>query len=133
MFYEYNITYPPNTAAENEQINVLRLTRGVITRSQIVFPRGCAGLVGVRVFRFSLQVIPLNFPSWLDTDNEVITVLSRIDLMEEPYEVEARGFNLDDTYQHTIRFRFELEHAEQPTKIHSLEQSSQELQKLLGL
>jgi len=132
VFFEYNITYPPNIPKENEQVNVLRLTRGIIKRTQIVFPRGCAGLVGVRIFRFSVQVIPSNYPAWLDTDGETITVESEIDLMENPYEVEVRGYNLDDTYQHTIRFRFEIVLPEEEFKVPLVEEESERLLARLG-
>jgi len=80
VFYEYNITYPPNVSRETEQINILRLSRGIIRKVEIVFPRGCAGLVGVRIFRGSVQIIPLNYPAWLDTDGETITINTEIDL-----------------------------------------------------
>jgi len=108
VFYEYNVTYPPNVLPETEQINILRLSRGIIRKVEIVFPRGCAGLVGVRIFRESVQVIPLNYPAWLDSDGETISINTEIDLSVNPYEVEVRGYNIDDTYPHTIRFRFEL-------------------------
>jgi len=129
MFYEYNITYPPNTLKDIEQVNVLRLTRGIIRKVELVFPRGCAGLVGVRIFRGPTQIIPLNYGGYVDTDGETVTINTDIDLTVNPYEVEVRGYNEDDTYEHTIRFRFELELAEEKF---SMSLPSEESEKIIS-
>jgi len=133
MFYEYNITYPPNTPKENEQVNILRLTRGIVKRVELVFPRGCAGLVGVRIFRGSVQVIPLNFPAWIDTDGETVRINSDIDLRVNPYELEVRGYNIDDTYPHTIRVRVEMGLPEEDFSVPSVVAESERLISELGL
>jgi hypothetical protein len=109
MFFEYDITYPPNTSPDNERVDVLRLTRGIVKRVELVFPRGVCALTGVRIFRGNVQVIPLNYPSWVETDGEVVRIDTNIDLTVNPYELEVRGYNIDDTYPHTIRMRFLLE------------------------
>ena len=108
MFYEYDITYPPNLTKYNEQVDILRLTRGIIKRIELVFPKGTAGLVGVRILRGYFQIIPLNYPAWIETDGETVGINTDIDLTVNPYELEVRGYNIDDTYSHTIRFRIEL-------------------------
>lgn len=133
MFFEYNVTYPPLIFPEEEQIDVLRLTRGIVKRVEVVFPRGCAGLVGVRIFRGPVQVIPLNAPAWLDTDGETISINTEIDLSVNPYELEVRGYNLDDTYSHTIRFRFELELAGKGLSVENVQAESASLIERLGL
>lgn len=133
MFFEYNVTYPPLIFPEEEQIDVLRLTRGIVKRVEVVFPRGCAGLVGVRIFRGPVQVIPLNAPAWLDTDGETISINTEIDLSVNPYELEVRGYNLDDTYSHTIRFRFELELAGKALSVENVQAESASLIERLGL
>jgi hypothetical protein len=133
MFFEYNVTYPPLIFPEEEQVDVLRLTRGIVKRVEVVFPRGCAGLVGVRIFRGPIQIIPLNAPAWLDTDGETIGINTEIDLSVNPYEVEIRGYNLDDTYSHTIRFRFELELIRAEIIITNPAEESESLKERLGL
>jgi hypothetical protein len=133
VFFEYNVTYPPLIFPEEEQIDVLRLTRGIVKRVEVVFPRGCAGLVGVRIFRGPVQVIPLNAPAWLDTDGETISINTEIDLSVNPYELEVRGYNLDDTYSHTIRFRFELELMGKALSIENVQAESASLIERLGL
>lgn len=133
MFFEYDITYPPNTLPEYEQVNVLRLTRGVIKRIDIVFPRGCAALVGVRIFRGSFQVVPLNYGDYIETDGETVVVETAIDLSVNPYEIEVRGYNVDDTYQHTIRFRITMALPEEEFSIPSVSDESERLINQLNL
>jgi len=132
MFYEYNITYLPNIPKDMEQTSTIRLSRGIVKRVEVVFPRGCAGLVGVRIFRGSVQVIPLNYPAWLDTDGETISITSEIDLSVNPYELIVKGYNLDDTYPHTIRVRFELVTVEVEFGVASVLEESERLKEMIG-
>lgn len=133
MFYEYNVPIPANTAQNNELSTLLRLSRGFIRRVELVFPRGCAGLVGVRIFRGNLQVIPLNFPAWIDTDDEVVKADTEIDLTVNPFELEFRGYNLDDTYSHNIRVRVLIEKAEAEFSVKPAGVESRELMERIGL
>lgn len=133
MFFEYDITYPPNTPKKNEQVNILRLTRGIVKRVELVFPRGVAALTGVRIFRGSVQVIPLNYPAWIETDGETVRINTNIDLTVNPYELEVRGYNIDDTYPHTIRVRIEMELPEEQFKIPSVAEESERLITEYGL
>lgn len=133
MFFEYDITYPPNTPKENERVNILRLTRGIVKRVELVFPRGVAALTGVRIFRGPVQIIPLNYPAWIETDGETVRINTNIDLTVNPYELEVRGYNIDDTYPHTIRVRIEMELPEEQFKIPSVAEESERLITEYGL
>jgi len=128
MFYEHDIVIPPNTQPETFLSQTLRLTRGIIKR-----PAGCAGLVGVRIVKHSFQVIPLNYPKWIETDAETVVIETEIDLTDIPYELEFQGYNLDDTFEHTIRVRVLLEAASLPFRQKTPEQESEELLQSLGL
>jgi len=133
MFYEHDIVIPPNTHTETFLSQTLRLTRGIIKRVDLVFPAGCAGLVGVRIVKHSFQVIPLNYPKWIETDAETVSIQSEIDLTEIPYELEFQGYNLDDTFEHTIRVRVLMEPASLPFRQKTPMQESEELLQSLGL
>jgi len=132
MFYEHDITIPPDTQPENLYSQTLRLTKGIIKRVDLVFPSGCAGLVGVRIVKHSFQVIPLNYPKWIETDGETVNIQTEIDLTDEPYELVFQGYNLDDTYQHTIRVRVLMEAASLPFRQKTAEQESKQLLQSLG-
>ena len=108
-YYHYTFRILTGTTQAAEQVKVCRLTRGIVREVEIVFPRGLAGLVGVRLFRSTRQVIPQNPVEWLVTDGETITAKVDVDLSQEPYELELRGYNEDEVYNHTIRARFTIE------------------------
>jgi len=133
MFFEHDITIPPNTPSEAFFSQTLRLSRGIIKRIDLVFPAGCAGLVGVRLLKQAFQVIPLNYPKWIETDGETVSIQTEIYLTEIPYELEFQGYNLDDTFEHTIRVRVLMEPSSLPFRQKTPEQESQELLQGLGL
>lgn len=105
MFYNFQLTIPPNTG-KDEQISVLcPLTYGMIEKLDILFPPGPCGFVGVAVDRFNTQILPTNPDSWFISDSETITSIESIAIHDRPFEIVFRGYNLDDTYTHTIYLR----------------------------
>jgi hypothetical protein len=129
MFYEYNIEIPKNTPIGSDVIEILRLTRGTITRIDLLFPAGCAGLVGVRLFRAGYQVMPNNFKGYIETDNEMVSTTSPIDLSVNPFELEFYGYNQDDTWNHTIRVRVQVEKLEKRFSMEGFSVESDRLMK----
>ena len=106
MISRFHLTIPANTSKEDPQTLDVELPVGVIHKIDIVFPPGCCGLAGVAVFHGLHQVWPSYSDEWFSTDGETIS-------FEEFYEVKPgfttftlKGYNEDDTYQHTIIFRF---------------------------
>lgn len=106
-FFQY-VTTPKNTDADNPLITSLNLPIGQIVRVWTEFPRGCSGLVGVQLWRGPYQIFPLPSGVWLKSDNAVMNFGFSHDMTVEPYQVEIRTYNLDDTYQHTIWIGIEM-------------------------
>ena len=106
MIFVFDVTIPSNTPKSKSYIVKAPLPRGVIHKIDIHFPPGPSGLVGVRVTRSGRPVYPSNPKEWFVTDNETITFPEYyvIDNMDPPFEIH--GYNEDDTYDHTITFRF---------------------------
>jgi hypothetical protein len=75
----------------------------------------------------------LNYPAWIETDGETVRINTNIDLTVNPYELEVRGYNIDDTYPHTIRVRIEMELPEEQFKIPSVAEESERLITEYGL
>jgi hypothetical protein len=75
----------------------------------------------------------LNYPAWIETDGETVRINTNIDLTVNPYELEVRGYNIDDAYPHTIRVRIEMELPEEQFKIPSVAEESERLISELGL
>lgn len=107
-FYSFAITVPANTAQTAPVELEAPLSPGMIHRVEIQFPRGCAGLAHAQVFRAAHQIWPTNLDEDLASDGFIIAWDDRYELAESPYSLILRAWNLDDTYQHIITFRFAI-------------------------
>lgn len=86
----------------------LTLPIGIIRRLTIEFPKGCAGLVGIQVYRGVTQVFPLPAGVWLKSDNSVLKFEFTHEMFTEPMFLELRAYNEDDTYFHEPWIGFEM-------------------------
>jgi len=108
VLYEFDITIPANTAkADWERVDCL-LTYGIIRHVEVAFPPGPYGLAHVVIYRFEHQVWPTNPESDFAWDNYTIAFDEEFALDVWPYTMSVRGWNEDDTYQHTVTVRFEI-------------------------
>ena len=106
MISHFSLSLPANTLKGNPKVLDIELPVGVIHKIDIIFPHGCYGLVGVAVYQGIHLVWPSYSDEWFCADGETIS-------FEEFYEVKKglttftlKGYNEDDTYSHTILFRF---------------------------
>lgn len=106
-FFHY-LTIPKNTPIATPTTFTLQLPIGMIYRTWIEFPKGCSGLAGVQVWRAVRQVFPLPENTWLRSDNSVLNFAFTHPINTEPYEIILKGYNLDDTYEHTVWVGFEM-------------------------
>ena len=60
MFYAWNLELPFGKTEATQTKLILELEKGTITRFEITFPHGCAGLVYVHVNDALHQVYPKN-------------------------------------------------------------------------
>ena len=109
MLYVLALTIPANTAEAAPYEEDLKLTDGVITRVEVEFPAGCQGLVHSYARQAIHQVFPTNPDADLCSDNHVIAWHDYQDLDTDPRVLTISGWNVDDTYDHTITVRLELE------------------------
>jgi hypothetical protein len=75
-----------------------------VYRVQLLFPSGCVQLCKVGIFRKEHKLFPLNPEEWLDGNTEVIDFETDIHV-ETGEKWTLRGFNTDDTYNHTVTAR----------------------------
>lgn len=106
-FFHY-MTIPKNTAITSYESYVLTLPISQTYRVWVEFPSGCVGLVGVQLWRGIEQIFPLPANTWLRSNGYTFAFYLTHLIDKEPYEIEIRGYNLDDTYQHTIWVALEL-------------------------
>jgi hypothetical protein len=106
VYYDVSFTIPANTAESAPQEEQVKLTHGVLHRVEIGFPSGCAGLAHLQLWRGGHQVWPTNPGGSFNTDDYTIPIDDYYELFEEPYILTLVGWNLDDTYNHTLEVRF---------------------------
>lgn len=108
MFFEYSLTIPANTPATAPVETEAVLAPGTVSEVAIQFPRGCVGLAHVQIWRSEHQVWPVNLDGNIAGENAIIDWDEDYDLDDDPFTFTLRGWNLDDSYAHTITFRFAL-------------------------
>lgn len=108
MFYEYPLTIPAKTLEVAPVTADLGLVKGLISYVEISFPPGCAGLAKVQIKHKLRQVWPTNQDGYFCDDDYRIHFVEDYPLPETPYTLSLVGWNDDDTYPHTVIFRFGL-------------------------
>ena len=108
MFYAWDITIPAGRAEDNPLEQMLKLTKGVITRVDVKFPSGCHGLVKVRLRRREQQLIPLSSDEWVTGDGETIPTEAYYELETSPAQLKFIGCSPDTAYDHTITVRIQV-------------------------
>ena len=108
MYYDFTLTIPANTTERALKKDTVKLTHGIIHRVEVEFPSGCGGLVHVKVLQALHQAFPTNPEGNFSSDGYTISFRDHYKLLSEPYQLTLSGWNEDDTYPHTITFRFGL-------------------------
>jgi hypothetical protein len=102
MYYKVELTVPANTLEACALESILGMTAGTIVLVQVGFPPGCAGLAHVQIFDKGWQLVPWTPGESVHWDDYVFELPHEYDLLEPPYELKVKAWNLDDVYLHTI-------------------------------
>jgi hypothetical protein len=99
----FEVTLPAGTPKAAPVETDSSFPDGELTRAEILFPDGCAGLVGVRLALAHGQAIPTTAGAWLVGNDETLGY----DLTGMPNNGawSVFGYNLD-VYPHTVHVRF---------------------------
>lgn len=108
MNYVFDLAIPANTTKASPVSELHRLTHGIIHRVEVSFPPGCAGLAHVVILRGLHQLWPTNPEGSFHSDSYTSQWNDYHRLFAEPFAVVLKGWNLDDTYPHTITVRLAL-------------------------
>ena len=106
--FQYRISNPKNTAIANPIKTIIELPRGRINKIWLEFPSGCAGLAGLQLWRGARQIFPLIEGDWFIADGVFLPISYTEILDSEPYTIEVRTYNVDDTFQHTLTLILEM-------------------------
>jgi hypothetical protein len=107
-FYEFDVTAPANTPANDPTFVLARLQKGVIVQWEVAIPPGVQGLTGSFVRRAGHQIVPANPEGYLKGDDDRIVWQDNMLLEDEPLVLGLFTWNLDDTYAHTITYRINV-------------------------
>jgi len=108
VLFEYRLTVPINTPEADAEPLECPLSAGTVTRVDVQFPAGCAGMVHVSIWRSDHQVWPVNLDGDIAGEDAIISWPKSYDLDDEPFGFEVRGWSPGTTYPHVITFRFAL-------------------------
>lgn len=102
MAYSVALTIPPNTPIKTPVKLGVNLLPCIMDEVSITFPSGCAGLVGVKFIFEGSQVFPFNLDGHFVGNDQVISVHPKYIFISSPNVLTVLGYNLDDTFPHTI-------------------------------
>lgn len=108
MFFAWDITVETTHTEAAPKTQILKLSKGVITRADIKFPAGCRGFVKVRLLRSEFQLVPLSKGEWVTGDDETVPTESYYELFETPTQLKFVGCSPDATYDHTVTVRISV-------------------------
>ncbi len=108
MIYSKEFTLPANTAIASPRHATILVSKGLVYRVEFQFPAGCAGLAGLIVSDGGFQIWPSSLGEWFVGDDQVIAFDDMYLKSSEPWQFDLWGFNLDDTYPHTLYIRIGL-------------------------
>jgi len=108
VFYSYSFTVPASTSEDSPVSQELKITAGIVTRLDVLFPAGCSALVRAAVFWREDQIIPRAPSDWLRGHNERVETKPMLEIPASHSILQARGWSADDTYSHTLEIRIEV-------------------------
>jgi len=133
VFFAWDITVSANKLESDPKTQILKLTKGVVTRMDIKFPAGCNGLVKARLLRSEFQLVPLSRGEWVTGDDETVVTETYYPLEETPAELKFVGCSPGSRYGHTVTVRVGIEPAEIATPWQTLRDFVWILKRLMGL
>jgi hypothetical protein len=108
MLFEYPLTVPADRAEADPVTLDALLAPGTVSRVDVGFPAGCAGMVNVTIWRSDHQVWPVNLDESITGEDATVSWPESYDLDDEPFAFTLKGSSPGTTYPHVITCRFAL-------------------------
>jgi len=106
--FRFAITTPVNTTKADPLVTELPLRPGVINLVHVAFPPGPVALAHVAVYRAGSLLWPTNDDDGFAWDNFTLTFNPLERLEVEPFSLQARTWNEDDTFEHLVVLRMNV-------------------------
>ena len=108
MFIEAEITVPPGTQVDSPIEKIIPITRGVIKRIDIDFPRGCSRTVGIQIYWGKTPIMPVNPDEWVKADETIVSGEFFHYIYQPPFILTAFACSPEANYEHKIRIRVNI-------------------------
>jgi len=102
MLFEASITIPANTASTDPEETMLRIAHGIITKIMVRPHPGHAALAHCVILHHEHQIAPSTEGMDFAGDTFPIDWEEYYECYQPPYELKIKGWNDDDTYEHTF-------------------------------
>jgi len=102
VLFETSITIPANTASTDPTVVILKIAHGIITKIMVRPRPGHAALAHCIILHHEHQIAPSTENMDFAGDTFPIDWEEYYESYQPPYELKIKGWNEDDTYQHTF-------------------------------
>ena len=102
MIYQKSLTIPAGTTKAEPVSDYMEVNKGFIYQVTAIIPTGCAGLAGIRILDGIYQAYPTTPNEWFIGDGSHHSFTDSYIKETPPYLFTLEGYNLDDTYDHTL-------------------------------
>jgi len=102
MLFEQSITIPKNTASTNPTTATLKIANGIISKIMVRPRPGHAALAHLVILHQEHQIAPSTAGMDFAGDTFPIDWEEYYESYQPPYELKLKGWNDDDTYEHTF-------------------------------
>ena len=101
-FYFVKLDIPANTTEADKVVEKVQAIKGIVHKILVIFPPGSAGLAHVRVRDGNHPIAPSSLADNFSGDNLQIEYNDFYEISEWPKTLSVEGWNLDDTYAHSV-------------------------------
>jgi len=102
MLYSKEIIIPANTSKETPVATLLPVVNGIVKRVWVRWRWGSANLCGCKILRGTFQLWPTALGQWFPSTTFDTTFEEQYTMGDEPLNFVVKGYNLDDTFPHTL-------------------------------
>jgi hypothetical protein len=102
LLFQGSITIPANTPLTAPTTAILKIAHGIISEFMVRPRPGHAGLAHCVILHHEHQIAPSTTDMSLFGDTFPIDWGEYYEVYQPPYELKIRGWNDDDTYEHTF-------------------------------
>ncbi len=102
MLFETSITIPANTTKATPTVEMLGIAHGIITKIMVRPRPGHAALAHCVIMYHEHQIAPSTEHMDFAGDTFPLDWEEYLEVTQPPYELKIKGWNDDDTYEHTF-------------------------------